>query len=146
MKKIKNEQVGGMGKFKGGASDLSDPAGPNRPVGKSTKEIHHKNVQQEAISTSTNSRLGPNRSRRKNTFKGSLDVGSRNWGGHQSQRKRYKTSMMKEEIIDKVIKKINSIKKEEKTEKPLGKTDTNSSSETITIEPAQKEVLKGQLK
>lgn len=41
IRKTNMEQVGGMGKFKGGAVDLQDLSSPNRPVGKSSKEQHH---------------------------------------------------------------------------------------------------------
>ena len=38
---MKIEQLGGMGKFKGGAVDVQDLSGPNRRVGTSSKEQHH---------------------------------------------------------------------------------------------------------
>lgn len=38
---MKMEQMGGMDKYKGGAADLQDLSGPNRPIGISTKEQHH---------------------------------------------------------------------------------------------------------
>jgi hypothetical protein len=41
LRKMKMEQTGGMGKFKGGAVDLQDLSSPNRPVGASSKEQHH---------------------------------------------------------------------------------------------------------
>lgn len=41
LRKMKMEQMGGMGKFKGGAVDLQDLSSPNRPVGRSSKEQHH---------------------------------------------------------------------------------------------------------
>lgn len=41
LRKVKLEQLGGMGKYKGGAVDLQDLSSPNRPVGRSSKEQHH---------------------------------------------------------------------------------------------------------
>jgi hypothetical protein len=41
LRKMKMEQLGGMGKFKGGAVDVQDLSGPNRRVGTSSKEQHH---------------------------------------------------------------------------------------------------------
>lgn len=41
LRKLKQEQLGGMGKFKGGAVDLQDMSSPNRKVGSSSKEQHH---------------------------------------------------------------------------------------------------------
>lgn len=41
LRKMKMEQMGGMGKYKGGAVDLQDLSSPNRPVGSSSKEQHH---------------------------------------------------------------------------------------------------------
>lgn len=41
LRKLKQEQLGGMGKFKGGAVDIQDLSSPNRKVGTSSKEQHH---------------------------------------------------------------------------------------------------------
>lgn len=48
--------MGGMGKYKGGAADLQDLSGPNRPIGISTKEQHHKPKALEEIVGPTHQR------------------------------------------------------------------------------------------
>lgn len=57
LRKMKMEQMVGMGKeFKGGAADLQDLSGPNRPIGASTKEQHHKPKALEEIVGPTHQR------------------------------------------------------------------------------------------
>ena len=118
------EQIGGMGKFKGGATDLQDMSSPNRPVGKSSKEQHH--VEEEAIHQ--RSTLGGTYAKRRvNVHKSRLKPSQRTWqrGGTQSMRggKRYTL----EQEVD------------------LGATDTKKEKETVSVNPVQNE-LKGPTK
>lgn len=100
------EQHGGMGKFKGGAADVQDLSGPNRPINKSAREQHHEEKLEEG--------LGPNRKRKLNIYKRTLGkLEKRRWGGNQTQRGRYTV----EGEVD------------------LGSTETNRKSETVDVSP-----------
>jgi len=115
------EQIGGMGKFKGGAADVQDLSGPNKPVGKSSKEQHHKSMEEElGLQPKERPSLGPNRSRSLNIYKRTLGkLEKRRWGGNQSQRGRYTV----EGEVD------------------LGSTETSKKSETVDIKPKDNTVM-----
>lgn len=124
-KKKMSEQIGGMGKFKGGATDLQDYSSPNKPVGKSTREQHHV---EEAI-THQRPGLGGRHKPRENIYKSTLGKTEvrRSWqsSGNQSMKggKRYTL----EQEVD------------------LGATDTKKEKETVSVNPVQNE-LKGPTK
>ncbi len=122
-KKKMAEQIGGMGKFKGGATDLQDMSSPNRPVGKSSKEQHHV---EEAV-THQRPGLGGRHNPRENIYKSSLGKTEvrKSWqqaGANQSMKggKRY---TLEQEI-------------------PIGDTDTKKEKETVSVNPVHNE-LKG---
>lgn len=113
LRKVKLEQLGGMGKYKGGAADVQDLSGPNRPINKSSKEQHHESVDIEEG-------LGPNRKRALNVYKRTLGkLEARRWGGNQSQRGRYTV----EADVD------------------LGSTDTKKNSETVDVNPKDNSLM-----
>jgi hypothetical protein len=118
-KKKMSEQIGGMGKFKGGAADSQDASSPNRLVGQSSREQHHV---EEAV-THQRPGLGPRHNPRKNIYKTTLGkLERRRWGGNQSM-KRGKRYTLEQEI-------------------PLGDTDTKKEKETVSVNPVHNE-LKG---
>lgn len=106
------EQTGAatIAKYKGGTADMQDLTGPNKPINRSEKEQHHKKLEEEDVEEA----LGANRTRKRNVFKGSLNKASRNWGGQQSTKNRYKTSIMGEEDFE------------------GGTTDTGKPADTVT--------------
>lgn len=107
------EQHGGMGKFKGGAADIQDLSGPNRPINKPAREQHHESKLEEQEKKARPS-LGPNRRRALNIYKRTLGkLEKRRWGGNQSQRGRYTV----EGEVD------------------LGSTETNKKTETVDVSP-----------
>jgi hypothetical protein len=77
LRKMKMEQTGGMGKFKGGAVDVQDLSGPNRKVGTSSKEQHHVT---ETIGATHSAGL------KKRTLVFSKKPSNRNLGGNQMRR------------------------------------------------------------
>lgn len=110
------EQIGGMGKFKGGSADIQDLSGPNRPINQAAREQHHEEKLEEVAGPERKTRasLGPNRSRALNVYKRTLGkLENRRWGGNQSQRGRYTI----EGEVD------------------LGSTETNRKSETVDVSP-----------
>lgn len=49
LRKLKMEQIGSGGPYKGAGADVQDPASPNRRPGSATKEIHHGVVKEEEL-------------------------------------------------------------------------------------------------
>ncbi len=49
LRKIKMEQTGSGGHYKGSGADIQDPASPNRKPGSATKEIHHGVVKEDGL-------------------------------------------------------------------------------------------------
>lgn len=49
LRKLKMEQIGSGGSYKGSGADIQDPASPNRKPGKMSKEIHHGVVKEDEL-------------------------------------------------------------------------------------------------
>lgn len=116
LRKMKMEQLGGMGKYKGGAADLQDLSGPNRPIGAPTKEQHHKPKALEEV-------VGPTHQR---SLRRSLPIAAK----IPSKRKRFQGGNQ--------IRSIRSYTMKE-AEQDLGKTMTDNKTkkktDQIELEP-----------
>lgn len=49
LRKLKMEQIGSGGSYKGSGADIQDPASPNRKPGSATKEVHHGIVKEDEL-------------------------------------------------------------------------------------------------
>jgi hypothetical protein len=118
----KKKIVGTSGSFKGGAGDLQDLTGPNKPVGRNEKEQHHV---EEGVDM-PNPGLGARHNPSKNVFSHAKVPKKRYWQKTGNQ-KRTAGSYVSEDEVN------------------LGKTSTGKSGEKIDTAPVKKE-LTGQLK
>lgn len=117
IRKMKMEQLGGMGKYKGGAADLQDLSGPNRPIGGSTKEQHHKMKSLDEI-------VGPTHQR---SLKRVLGVASK----LPSKRKRFQGGNQSRSI------KSYAMESEEELGKTMTGKKTKKKTEDINFKPEQ---------
>lgn len=118
----KKKMIGNGKSFKGGAGDLQDLTGPNKPVGRSEKEQHHV---EEAVDM-PNPGLGSRHNPAKSVFSHAKVPNKRYWQKTGNQ-KRTKGSYVSEDEVN------------------LGKTSTGKSGEKVETSPVKKE-LTGQLK
>lgn len=127
------EQVGGSGGFNPvhyKATHGEDPESPNQYKPKKTNiaEILGNTLNRKAKNIFASDKLPSQRAAWQHK-------------GQQTMKSRY----TEEEVIGKVLKKVKRMKKEETTEKDLGRPDTGGSTDTVTVNPKLPE-LKGQLK
>lgn len=127
LRKTRLEQLGGMGKYKGGAVDLQDLSSPNRPVGKSSREQHH---MKEVFSKTIHSGLGGKHNPRRAAFSSNLgNLRSRSWQTAGTNQKRNPGTYG------------NTAKPVAEAEQDIGDTMTTKKKvkrrETIELEPKQ---------
>jgi hypothetical protein len=139
LKKLKEQPIE---KFKGGAADIQDLAGPNKVVGSKPREQHHglsEEEIEEARSTTTGlggTHAGGMKKSAPNINKAGAGLKQRA-GAERSGNQRRNPAMYAEEATKKVLKKL----REKKGEQPLGKTATGQAGETITTEPTKPELV-----
>lgn len=142
LKKLKEQ---GVEKFKGGAADIQDLSGPNKPVGANEKEQHHglseEDVEEHGPGPSVTTSLGGThaggmKKAGPNINKAGAGLQQRA-GAQRSGNQSRSPQVYAEEATKKVLKKL----KEKKGEQPLGKTATGQPGDTIETQPTKPELV-----
>jgi hypothetical protein len=151
MRSLKKLKEQGVEKFKGGAADLQDLSGPNKPVGASEKEQHHGMAEEKLDEVPVSVGIGSNRRAAKKTSFAYTSLGGQDQKarasaqrqGNQKMANRYeeidyksKCAMYAEEATKKVMKKL----KEKKGEQPAGRTATGQSGDVVDTAPTKPEL------
>lgn len=110
-----DEQHGGMGKYKGGAADIQDKSGPNKPVNKSETEQHHSIKEEDSVDEQlTRSSFGRKHNPKKNIFfNAKVPSKRRTWQAKGNQARSTQSYVSEEDFEG-------------------GKTDTGKPADTVT--------------
>jgi hypothetical protein len=136
LKKLKEQ---GIEKFKGGTGDLQDLSGPNKVVGRISREQHHGLTEDEIEEArSTTTAFGGRHRPRKNSAASDLaGGGGRNRARQEASGNQHRSVATYTEEAARIVKKKIS---EKKGEQPLGKTLTNQPGDSIDTSPEKPEL------
>ena len=135
LRKLKEQSIE---KFKGGTGDLQDLSGPNKVVGRISREQHHGLTEDEIEEArSTTTAFGGTHNPRKTAAGRLAGGGGRIRAGQEASGNQRRTVATYTEEATRIVKKKIS---EKKGEQPLGRTLTNQPGDSIDTSPEKPEL------